>query len=291
MGSVTQKRMAQHGFESNDDYDYQLRCLLSGRFEGLRALNIEGDCGRRKTAFASALAQALDYPHILYHDFTQQSPPLPDVILPPSKDEAGREEPPIDPFDQVVSEACAFSEGGGTILILDQIQAADFREHIRIYRFLTEARWEFRDAVYYANRPQLLVFLISEQPLYHSLQKHSFRIWVNRVSPRQVPYRPEDFGLGEDALGFMNRLGEVFETLGMAPTRSEYAHLIQDIHRGVRTTDALRHSIYGWTEGVNRDLLYSGELEDPLEAAVRSVLEYIGLEEVELASQSADAPG
>jgi len=288
MGSGIQARMAQYGFESNDDYDYQLRCLTTGDFDGLRALNIEGDCGRRKTAFANALAHVLDCPHILYHDFTQQSPPLPDIILPPSKDESGREEPPIDPFDQVVSEACAFSEGEGTVLILDQIQAADFREHIRIYRFLTEARWQIRDALYFAHRPHLLVFLISEQPLYHSLQKHSFRVWVNRVSPRQVPYRPEDFGMASDALDFMARLAEVFEALGMAPTHSEYAHLVHDIHHQVRTAEALRHSIYGWTEGVSRDLLYSGELQGLLEAVIRSILEYIGLEEVELASQGTD---
>ena len=102
--------MARHGFESNDDYDYQVRCLLASDLRTIRCLDIEGDSGRRKTAFASALGHALEYPRILYHDFTQQNPPLPDVILPPTKDEQGREEPPIDPFDQIVSEACAFSE-------------------------------------------------------------------------------------------------------------------------------------------------------------------------------------
>jgi hypothetical protein len=277
-----QERMARHGFESNDDYEYQVRCLLSAPVDGVRALNVEGESGRRKTAFANALAQALEYPNVLYHDFTQQNPPLPDVILPPTKDEQGREEPPIDPLDQVVSEACAFSEGEQTILILDQLQAADFREHIRIYKLLTRARWSFRDAVYYANARNLLVFLISEEPLYHSLQKNSFRIWVSRVSHRQVPYQPADFGLDDEAAEVMDRLAELFEALGMAPTRTEYGRLLHDIHLHVRTAEFLRHSIYGWTEGVDRELLYSPEIEPVLQGVLRAVERYIGMDEVEI---------
>jgi hypothetical protein len=182
----------------------------------------------------------------------------------------------------VVSEACAFSEAEGTILILDQLQAADFREHIRIYKLLTRARWTFRDAVYYANDQHLLVFLISEEPLYHSLQKHSFRVWVNRVSHRQIPYQPADFGLDAEAGELMERLAELFEALGTAPTRSEYGRLLHDIHRHVRTADGLRHSIYGWTEGVDRELLYSPDVEAPVQAVVRALEHYVGIEEVEI---------
>ncbi len=288
--SGLQDRMARHGFESNDEYDYQVHCLMSGPFQGVRALNVEGDCGRRKTAFASALAQALEYPYVLYHDFTQQSPPQPDIILPPTKDELGREEPPIEPLDQVISEACAFSEGEGTILILDQLQAADFRQHIRVYQLLTQARWSFRDALYYANRQNLLVFLISETPLYHSLQKHSFRVWVNRVSSRQVPYRPRDIGLEENAAGLLEQLGRLFEGLGLAPTRSEYIRLLGDIQSSVRTADALRLSIYGWTEGVDRQLLYSAQTQPAIDAVVQAILQYIGVDEVELVDHGSTAP-
>jgi hypothetical protein len=103
--------MAEHGFESNDDYEFQVRCLLESPARGLRTLNIEGDSERRKTAFANALARALDFPRCLYHDFTELHPPQPDLILPPSRDELGRAEPPIEPLDQTVSEACAQSEG------------------------------------------------------------------------------------------------------------------------------------------------------------------------------------
>ena len=190
------EKMAAHGFESNDDYEFQVRCLLEGPTGKLRALNIEGDSERRKTAFATALAGALEFPHVLYLDFTQAHPPLPDVILPRSQDELGREEPPIEPLDQTVSEACAQSEGEPCILILDQLQAADFREHIRIHRLIADCFWDVRGGRYFANPRHLLVFLISELPLYHSLQKESFRIWVGRVSECQIEHDPADFGFG-----------------------------------------------------------------------------------------------
>ena len=159
------EKMAEYGFESNDDYEFQVRCLLESPNRGLRALNIEGDSERRKTAFANALARALDYPHCLYHDFTEQHPPPPDLILPPSRDELGRAEPPIQPLDQTPSEACAQSEGEPTILILDQLQAADFREHIRVHRLIADCAWEVRGGHYYANPRHLLIFLISVVPL------------------------------------------------------------------------------------------------------------------------------
>ncbi|HYN76184.1 MAG TPA: hypothetical protein VES73_00125, partial [Lamprocystis sp. (in: g-proteobacteria)] len=165
------EKMAQHGFESNDDYEFQVRCLLEGPTRTLRTLNIDGDGERRKSAFATALARALEFPHCLYLDFTENHPVQPDVILPPTQDELGREEPPIEPLDQTVSEACAQSEGEPTVLILDQLQAADFREHIRIHRLIADCFWDVRGGRYYANPRHLLLFLISESPLYHSLQK------------------------------------------------------------------------------------------------------------------------
>ncbi len=275
-------KMADFGFESNEDYDYQVRCLLQAPFEGIRCLNIEGDSKRRKTAFASALAEALDYPHILYHDCAEQKPPQPDIILPPSKDEQGRKAPPIESLDQRFAEACGFSEAEKTVLILDQLQASDFRDHIRIYQFVTSGDWTFRDSSHHANRAHLLLLLISEEPLYHSLQKHSFRIWVSSVSHRLVPYEPQEFGLTEDARPMMEELGLLFGTLGMTPTRSEYAHLLHDLHERVRSREGLRHSIYGWTEGVDRGLLYADSLTEQLDRVVDSVLGYLGFHEVEL---------
>ena len=278
--------MADFGFESNDDYDYQIRCLLDNRVDRIRCLYVDGDSGRRNTAFANALAQALEYPHVLYHDFTQQNPEPAEVILPPSRDETGRQAAPILPLDSVLSEACAFSLAEDSILILDQLQAADFRDQIRIYRFLHSSEWHTRDCTYHANPRHLLVVLISEQELYHSLRKSSFRIWVNRVSERVVDYRPEEFGLEADARPMMAALAELFSGLGVTPTRSEYTKLLQDVGRNVRTADQLRHSLFGWTEGADRSLLWSPELEPLVDRAVRAIEDYLGVQVVDLSGPS-----
>jgi hypothetical protein len=276
------EKMAEHGFESNDDYEFQVRCLLESPTRGLRALNIEGDSERRKTAFASALAQALDFPHCLYHDFTERHPPLPDLILPASKDELGREEPPIEPFDQLVSEACAQSEGDPTILILDQLQAADFREHIRIHRLIADCGWEVRGGRYYANPRHLLIFLISEAPLYHALQRESFRIWIGRHSERQIDYQPGDFGLGEEAESLFRALGTLFRALGTAPTRSELTHILHDLQLHVRTPEHLRLSLYGRSEALGRDALADPALAEPLAAVVTASQALLVGEHIEL---------
>jgi hypothetical protein len=276
------EKMAEHGFESNDDYEFQLRCLLESPTRGLRTLNIEGDSERRKTAFASALARALGFPHCLYHDFTQQHPPLPDLILPPSKDELGREEPPIEPLDQIVSEACAQSEGEPTILILDQLQAADFREHIRVHRLIADCAWAVRGGCFYANPRHLLLFLISEAPLYHSLQRDSFRVWVGRGSERQIAYRPGDFGLGEEAEPLFQALGALFRALGTSPTRSELTHILNDLQLHVRTTEHLRLSLFGRSESLGRDALKDPRLEGPLSAVVAAAQTLLVGEHIEV---------
>jgi hypothetical protein len=276
------EKMAEHGFESNDDYEFQVRCLLESPTQGLRSLNIAGDSGRRKTAFASALARALGFPHCLYHDFTQQHPPLPDLILPLTKDELGREEPPIDPLDQIVSEACAQSEGEPTILILDQLQAADFREHIRIHHLVADCAWEVRGGRFYANPRHLLLFLISETPLYHSLQKDSFRVWISRVSERQIEYRPADFGLGEEAEPLFLALRTLFQALGAAPTRSELTHILNDLQLHVRTIEHLRLSLFGRSESLVREVLKDPMLEGPLAAVVEAAQALLVGEHIEL---------
>ena len=135
----------------------------------------------------------------------------------------------------MLSEACAFSLAEDSILILDQLQAADFRDQIRIYQLLQSGVWQTRDCTNHANPRHLLVVLISEQELYHSLRKSSFRIWVNRISEQAVDYRPEEFGLAADAEPMMAALAELFGGLGVTPTRSEYSKLLQDVGRNVRT--------------------------------------------------------
>ena len=282
--ATLRERMAEYGFESNIDYGYHVRCVLSQPNEQVPALNVEGDSGRRKTAFASALASALDYPQRVYHDFTQLNDPPPRVVAPPSKDEEGREEPPIPAFERVMSDACAYSEGEKTVLILDQLQGADFREHIRLYEFLTTAEWRFRDAAFTANPQNLLVLLISEEPLYHSLQKASFSAWVPKASVGEHDYEPADFGLGPEAEALMQHLGALFRELGVQPTPSEFRKILYDIQHNVRTADQLTHSIYGWTEGIDRTLLLADRIQRRIHDLMPLIEEYVGVEHVELKS-------
>jgi len=277
-----QRKMAESGFESNDIYDYHVRCLLDSDVNIIRCMNIEGDSDRRMTAFANALAYALEFPHVLYYDLTETQV-APTVIEVRDEDRGCRaDDIEITPLERVVSEACAFSEGEDTILILDQLQAADFKQHIRLYHFLKSAQWVIGDAAYTASKRHLLVFLISELPLYHSLQKISFKVWVKTASKRAVDYKPADFGLGDDIREVMQALSEVFVVLHLVPTCSEYERILHDVQTHIRDREGLMHSIYGWTEGVDRSLLFSEKLKVPLKKAIHTIEEYVGLDEVEV---------
>lgn len=287
MPSLT-KKLTEYGFESNDDYEFQVRCLLETPISGIRALNIEGDGERRKTAFANALARALDFPQILYHDFTDAHPPLPDVILPPSQDELGREEPPIEPFDRIVSEACAQSEGDPTVLILDQLQAADFREHIRLHRLIKDGFWEVRGGSYFANPNRLLIVLISEEPLYHALRQESFRLWIGRQSERQLVYHPADFGLGPDAQPVFDALTQLFESLGAAPTRREFTRLLDDLRLHVRILAHLRLSLYGRLEVIEREALSDPRLRPAQNRILEAAQGWLVTEHIELSGDRSD---
>ncbi len=283
MASLREK-MAEHGFESNASYDYIVRCLQNAPGPTIPCLNIEGDGGRRKTAFANALAHALESGHILYHDFTQTEPTPQTVTI--ADEDNGKEGPPIALFDRTMSDVCAFSEAEKTILILDQLHAADFKEHIRIYRFLTEKEWRYADAVFYANRKNLMVFLISEEALYHSLQKNSFKVWISGPASSQIPYRPADFKLGPEAEPLLNTLYDLFSKLGMFLTFSEYKKIIYDIQQNVRSVDDLKSSIYGWTEGIDRVQLMSEEVHEEVQEIMPIVQKFIGIEEdLELTDQ------
>ena len=276
--------MAEHGFESNDDYEFQLRCLLESPARGIRTLNIEGDGGRQKTAFAVALGRSLRFQHLLYHDFTDAHPPVPEVVLPPSRDELGREEPPIEPLDQIVSEACAQSEGDPTLLILDQLQVADFREHIRIHRLVADAYWDVGNGRYFANPSHLLLFLISEEPLYHALQKESFRIWINRLCERQLAYEARAFGLDPEAQPLLDALARLFDALEVAPTRSELIRLLSDLQLHIRSVEQLRLSLYGRIEGMDRARLGATDLQAPLSEIIQAAQALLVTEHIELST-------
>jgi hypothetical protein len=272
--------MADYGFESNDDYDYQLRCLLNSPLKGIKTINVEGHKGRRKTAFANALGRALEYPHLFYYDFTQQGNIEGRVILPPSEDEHGIQAPPVSDFDHVLSETCAFSEGEQTVLIIDQLQAADFKDHIRIYHFIKDRQWSYSDTTLQANVNNLLLILLSEEPLYHSLQKSSFRLWINAVSTAQKSYIPADFERYDDILPVMEALGAVFSQLEVSPTFSEYKNILHDIEFHVHTEPQLIHSLYGWMEGINRELLYSRQMQPLLQNIIEQIQKYQGMDEL-----------
>jgi hypothetical protein len=279
------KTLALHGFESNDDYDFPLRCLFAAPQEHLRCLNLTGAQGRRKTAFANALGLALDYPHRLYHDFSAAEPPPPPIVLSTESTEMAESlEAPLTAFERVVTEACAYSEGAKTILVLDQLQAADFKEHIRIYHFVSSREWSTGQGTVVAQAKNLLLVLISEEPLYHSLAKVSFRLHTD-AGRGGAAYRPEDFGLPPVATEFMLALDSVFEAVGAAPTPGEYRRILTDLHGQVRTVEQLRQCLYGWTEGLDRAALYARPQEPLLDAAQRALDRYFGIEEIELGGE------
>lgn len=275
------KKLAAHGFESNDDYEFALRCLMEADLRHLRVLHVDGAAGRRKTAFANALARALEFPRILYHDFSAEevaAPPIPvlleDGTLAPA--EAG-----ASAFDRAVTEACAYSEAEPTMLILDQLQSADFAEHIRLYQFAMTLDWHGAAGSVRANPRHLLLVLISEQPLYHSLAKVTYRVWTD-AQRAYLDYRPEDYGLGKDAQTLFAALAAVFEGVGASPTPTEFERLLRDLLQRVRSEDQLRQALFGWTEGVDRARLYAPGLTPRLQQAIDTLTTYLGHDEVEL---------
>lgn len=275
------KNLAVHGFESNDDYEFALRCLFEAELPHLRVLHVDGAAGRRKTAFATALAKALDFPHVLFHDFTAEVPAAAPVPVLLDDGTQGPAEPAASPFDRALTEACAYSEGARCILILDQLQAADFADQLRLYEFATTREWHGVAGTVRANARNLLVVLISELPLYHSLAKVSYRLWTD-AQRAYLDYRPEDYGLGRDAQGLFQALGRVFELASASPTPREFERLLQDLLHRVRSEDQLRQALFGWTEGIERARLYAPELTAPLATVIDELSRLLGGDEVEL---------
>lgn len=275
------KTLAAHGFESNDDYEFALRCVFESELPHLRVIHVDGSAGRRKTAFANALALALEYPHVLYHDFSREEAPPPAMPVVLEDGSLGTPEPGASGFDRAITEACAFSEGARCVLILDQLQAADFADHMRLYQFATSRSWSGVAGTVQAHPRNLLLVLISEQPLYHSLAKVSYRLWTD-AQRAYLDYRPEDYGLGPDAQALFAALGAVFAQLAASPTPREFERLLQDLLQRARSEDQLRQSLFGWTEGVDRARLYSPELTPLLQAAIDQLARLLGGDEVEL---------
>jgi hypothetical protein len=125
-----------------------------------------------------------------------------------------------------------------------------------------------------------LLFLISEEPLYHALARDSFRVWISRVSQRYIVFRPADFGLGSDALPLFDAIEALFHALQAAPTRSELHLVLHDLQRHVRTVDDLRHSLFGRCEGVDRGTLQKPEHDAVLEAVVDRLHDWLDSEQI-----------
>ncbi len=277
------QQLAEHGFESNDDYEYQVRSLFQARVEHLRCLQIAGESGRRKTALASALAHALAYPRILYLDFSLPEPPPAAVHVTAGEDAINSNEPALGAFERIVLEACAFSEAERCVLILDQLQAADFREQIRLFQFVQTAEWNGAAGSVKANPRNLLLVLISEQAIYHSLAHLAYRIWAD-ASGGRFDYRPEDFGLGLDARALFAAMAELFDAIAAIPTPSELRRILDDALANARTSEQLRHSIFGWMERIDRSQLFSPTLTPSVENCVHAINQYVGIDEIELGS-------
>jgi hypothetical protein len=274
-------QLALHGFESNDDYDHALRCLFGQQPSHLRVLHVDGTAGRRKTAFAQALGRALDYAHVLYHDFSATEPEAPPQPIVLEDGSLGVPEAAPSGFERVMTEACAYSEASSTLLILDQLQAAHFADQQRLYNFVMKREWTSPAGSATANPKNLVLALISEQPLYHSLAKCSYRVWTD-AQRAFLDYRPADYGLGPEAQGFFAALAAVCVDLPAAPTPSEFANVVSDLLHHARSEEQIRQSLFGRIENLDRARLYAPELAPPLRALLVELERLLGADEVSL---------
>jgi len=284
------KKLAEFGFESNEDYDFAVRTLLESENSSVRTAELVGAVARRKTAFAHALGLALAYPHRLYHDFTRQQVAEPAA---PTRDEDDenidtgdrRAAVPLNAFERILTEACAFSESSRTLLILDQLQACDFADQLRLFQFIQSGIWSERGGTVIAHRRNLLVLLISNEALYHSLQKCSFRIFTD-ASAGVFDFKPEDFGLGANTQTLIDAFAALFDALHCQPTRGEFERILRDCEARVRTAEQLRICVFGRIENLDRDALYDTSLLPIINRLLHELTELLGIEVVSLSANS-----
>jgi hypothetical protein len=281
------RKLAEFGFESNDDYDFAVRCWLeidaNSTRSNVRAAELVGSVLRRKTAFAHALGHALEVPHRLYLDFSNQrkeSEALPALSQEEAIDTGDkRAAQPLSALERVITEACAFSESARTLLILDQLHLCEFAEQLRIFQFLQTASWQDRAGEVRAHRRNMLVILISAEPLYHSLQRCCFRIFTDAASGL-LDFRPEDFGLGAHTLPLIEHCLALFGALHCEPTRGEFEQLLRDLEMRVRTLEQLRVCLFGRIENLARERLQEPAITPFLDAVLQALTQLLGVEEV-----------
>ena len=255
------EKLAEFGYESNESFDHVVQCFLESPNKAIRCLNIDGDAGRHKTAFAYALAHALGYPHVLYYEFGIEESDRPSLIRVVEGEEV-EVEAPVLPLDKLLNEACALSEAEKTVLILDQLQLADFKQHLRLFDFSKTSVWCYSDVSCYANRDNLTIYMISDGGLSPVLQQISFRVWLP-VKGKPVEYlQAAELGLPDTCNTWLPRLVSLMQKLDVSPTMSEYAALAYDVEHFVCTEQQLRDSIMGRVSSVDYDRLNSAPLTE-----------------------------
>ena len=285
------KKLAEFGFESNEDYDFAVRTLLESENNSVRAAELVGSVLRRKTAFAHALGLALEYPHRLYHDFSRPYIPETKPAQTPKEEEENidtgdrRAALPLSAFERIVIEACAFSESSRTLLILDQLQACDFSDQLKLFQFIQSGVWMDRGGSVIAHRRNLLLLLISSEALYHSLQKCSFRVFTD-ASAGVFDFKPEDFGLGTNTQALIDAFAALFDALRCQPTRSEFERILRDCEARVRTAEQLRICVFGRIENLERATLYDAALLPVINRLLHELTELLGIEVVSLSADS-----
>lgn len=287
--SALKDKLAEYGFDSPENHDYAVQRFLTNPTHYVRCLNIEGDAGRRRTAFAHALAQVLDTNHVLYFEFGAE-PPKPQLVR-VHEGEDLPSEPPTSAFDRVMTEACALSEAEKTVLIIDQMHKAPFREHIRLYEFIKSNVWAYSDVRFYANVTNLQIYMISAESIYHSLQQHSFRIWVGAQSHEGGFPSLMEAGLDEGCAIWLEPLNKLLEQLGVSPSLQQYRRLVFDVANCVRSREQLRVSIFGWIENIDYNRLAARTMVPYLDAVLAALVASMGVhEEIELIIEVDTAP-
>jgi len=274
-------RLSHHGFTSSESYDHGVQCFLSNPTDHIRSMHVDGDCGRRRTAFAHALANALEASQVLYYEFGKDKP-VPQIIRIQEGEEI-IEEPPVDALDRILTEACAQSEAEQTVLILDQLHKTQFLNHIRLYEFLQTGLWRYSDVQYQANVLNLSVYLISDEPLYHSLQSCSFRLWISETNRAVVKISASDLGLDEQSCNWLAPMQTLLSKIKISPTLEEYQRLAFDIEQHVHNKQQLKVSLFGWIENIDREELEGDDLQLYLNNVLEAILQGKGIhEEIEI---------
>jgi len=281
--SSLKSRLSQNGFTSTESYDHGVHCFLTHPTGLIRCLHIDGHCGRRRTAFAHALANALEAPQIIYYEFGKDKP-VPQIVRILEGEEIV-EEPPVEALDRVLTEACALSEAEQTVLILDQLHKTQFLNHIRLYEFLQNGQWRYSDVQFQANMQNLNVYLISDEPLYHSLMSSSFRLWVGENSQIGATVTASDLDLDGKTCHWLDPLQKLFYELNVFPVLEEYKRLVFDIEQHIHSEHQLKVSLYGWFENIDRTKLDSESMRPHLNAVLEAILQDKDIdEEIEISS-------